>query len=310
MPVFSDLFTRVLESLSDGESRPRREVFQAVADSLDLTPEERAEKLSGGYLRVWDRCHWASAFLVYSEALSRPQRGFLEITDLGRKLLAENPRGVTLEDLEATPGLQAWYARSKAAKQAKRGRPESVGDASTSLLSSAGSPLELMEDAMISVNADVAGDLLARLRTEHWSFMERAVLKVLLRLGYGKDEDDLFHVGGPYDGGIDGIINQDKLGLDQIYVQAKRYKEGSGISGDMINAFMGAMDRKGVTKGVFITASHFRPEARKAVVENNNKQIVLIDGEELANLMVEHQIGAAEVKTFTVYKVDENFFDN
>jgi restriction system protein len=310
MPKFSDLFTEVLETLSDGKAYPRRELFPKVVDKLDLTPEERAEKIAGGYFRAQDRVHWACAFLVYAEAIKRPQRGYLQITDLGRRLLADNTNGVNLSALEKTTGLQAWYARTAAAQQAKKGHTTTPTVPHHAVSSEGASPLEQMETAMISLKADVAAELLSRLRTEHWSFMERAVLKILLKLGYGRDEEDLFHVGGPYDGGIDGIINQDKLGLDRIYVQSKRYKEGSGISGATINEFMGAMDRKGVSKGVFLTASHFTPEAKKAVAENNNKQIVLIDGDELTDLMVQYKIGATEVRTFSVFQIDENFFED
>jgi restriction system protein len=217
---------------------------------------------------------------------------------------------VTLAELEKTPGIIAWSERTIAAQKAKKGQSGNEKPQIMSVNAEGVSPLEQMESAMVSINADVAGEVLSRLRTEHWEFMERAVLKVLLRLGFGQDEDDLFHVGGSHDGGIDGIINQDKLGLDQIYVQSKRYKEGTGISRDTIASFIGTMDTKGVTKGVFITASHFTPEAYRAASENRSKQVILINGEELAQMMVQYQIGVTAIKTFTAYKIDENFFED
>jgi len=310
IPKFNELFTQVLDELSDGKPWTRNDLFDAVVDKLNLTPEEREEKISAGYSRAKDRVHWACAYLTYAEAVSKPKRGILQITDFGRKLLADNPRGVTLAQLEKTPGLIAWSERTIAAQKAKKGQSSDVKPQIVSGNAEGVSPLEQMESALASLNADVASEVLSRLRTEHWEFMERAVLKVLLRLGFGQDEEDLFHVGGSHDGGIDGIINQDKLGLDQIYVQSKRYKEGAGISRDTIASFIGAMDIKGVNKGVFITASHFTPEARKAVLESRNKQVVLIDGEELAQIMVQNQIGVAAIKSFTVYKIDENFFED
>jgi restriction system protein len=234
----------------------------------------------------------------------------MQITELGAKLLQENPGGISLEILMKTEGLIAWSRRTreKQTKKRENGDKQDVGEA---LATSSGvSPSEQLELAVQAMRAEVESEILNRLRTEHWSFMERAVLRVLLKLGYGADEDDLEHVGGPNDEGIDGIINQDKLGLDQIFVQSKRYKEGSDISGDTINAFMGAMGRKGVTKGVFITASHFKDSAKKAAEENKHQQVVLIDGEELARIMVDHKIGVTEVQTYTIYKLDENFFDD
>jgi len=231
----------------------------------------------------------------------------MQITESGKQLLTDNPDGVTLDVLLKTPGIIAWSERTKAKKDSKKSG-ESPDSAIHISDSSGESPSEQLEKAIQTMREEVESEVLNRLRTEHWSFMERAVLKVLLKLGYGGDEDDLSHVGGPNDEGIDGIISQDKLGLDQIYVQSKRYKEGSGISGDAINAFMGAMGRKGVTKGVFITASHFTDGAKKAAEENKHQQVVLIDGEELARIMVEYKIGVTEVQTYSIYKLDENFF--
>ena len=257
-----------------------------------------------------DRAHWASAYLYYSGAIAKPTKGYMQITNFGRQLLAENPSGVTLDILEQTDGLIAWDERSKAKQKNKHSADEKVGITTHGIDESGVSPTEQLENAIQTMRAEVASDVLARLRTEHWSFMEHAVLKVLLKMGYGADEDDLNHVGGPNDEGIDGIINQDKLGLEKIYVQSKRYKQGSAISGDTINAFMGAMGRKGVTKGVFITASHFTDGARKAAEENKHQQVILIDGEELAEIMVDYQIGVTEVQTFSIYKLDENFFES
>ena len=135
------------------------------------------------------------------------------------------------------------------------------------------------------------------------------MLKVLYAMGYGSSPDELFHVGGPYDGGIDGIIWEDKLGLSRIYVQRKRYKEGSSISGGTVRQFIGRMDETGITKGVFITASHFTPEALKVVETNNPKQVALIDGATLAGIMVDYGVGVTVEAEFRSFTLDENFFD-
>ena len=310
IPKFKDLFTDVLEVLSDGTPQKRRDVFKAVVARKNLTETELAERLKSGWSRAEDRAHWAAAYLYYAEAIKKPTKGYMQITDMGRKLLVDNPKGVTLEVFEATEGIIAWAERSREKQQNRK--CQNVGTESLPNIaeSDGASPTEQLENAVQAMREEVESEILSRIRTEHWSFMERAVLKVLLKLGYGADEDDLSHVGGPNDEGIDGIINQDKLGLDQIYVQSKRYKEGSGISGDTINAFMGAMGRKGVTKGVFITASHFKESALKAAEENKHQQVILIDGAELAKIMVEYQIGATVVNTYSVFKIDENFFDD
>ena len=166
-----------------------------------------------------------------------------------------------------------------------------------------------MQDAADALRDEVANQLLERLRGNHWEFMEHAVLKVLYAMGYGSSADELFHVGGPYDGGIDGIIWEDKLGLSRIYVQSKRYQQGASISGGVVSQFIGRMDGSGITKGVFITASHFTPEALKLVEANNNKQVALIDGATLAGIMVDYGVGVTVEAEFRSFKLDENFFD-
>ena len=309
IPKFHELFSDILEVLSSGEPIRRKEVAEKAIARKHLTDAELSERLKSGWNRAEDRAHWASAYLYYSGAIARPSRGYLQITDFGRQLLADHPHGVTLDVLERTEGLKAWGERTRAKQQNKGKADESASSSDFVSGESGASPSEQLEVAVQVMRAEVESEILSRLRSEHWSFMEKAVLKVLLKLGYGADENDLSHVGGPNDEGIDGIINQDKLGLDQIFVQSKRYKEGSDIDGNTINAFMGAMGRKGVTKGVFITASHFKESAKKAVQENKIQQVVLIDGEELAKIMVDYQIGVAEVQTYSIFKIDENFFE-
>jgi len=304
------LFTDVLEVLSDGLPKKRSDVLKQVVARKNLTEAELAERLKSGWSRAEDRAHWAAAYLYYAEAIKKPTKGFMQITELGKKLLTDNPNGVTLEVLEATEGIIAWSERTKEKQQNRKGQ-NSIAEILPNIVENDGaSPTEQLENAIHAMRQEVESEILSRIRTEHWSFMEHAVLKVLLKLGYGNDETDLSHVGGPNDEGIDGIINQDKLGLDQIYVQSKRYKEKQAIGGNDINAFMGAMGRKGVTKGVFITASHFTSGAIKAAEENKQQQIILIDGEELARIMVEYQIGATVMNTYSVFKIDENFFED
>ena len=308
MPRFNELFTDVLEVLSDGGAVPRSEVFKRVVARKNLSPEELAERLKSGYSRAEDRAHWAAAYLYYAGAVDKPSKGALRITDLGRRLLADHPEGVTLAVLQETDGIKAWAERSKAKKLAKSESVTTISETDFAAPAS-GTPTEELERAIQELEEETASELLSRLRLGTPAFMERAVLKVLLGLGYGESEEQLFHVGGPYDGGGDGIIYEDKLGLDQIYVQSKRYREGSAISGGEVREFFGAMDTKGIRRGIFITASHFTKEAQRAVEENRAKQVVLIDGERLASLMIRHSIGVQEIQTYSVYRVDENFFE-
>jgi restriction system protein len=311
IPKFDELFTAVLKGLPSGVEIHNREFRTQIADGLGLSTDERNQKISNGSSRIENRLYWAILYLVQAGALTRPKRGYLAITDQGLKLLDECPDGVTLGDLEKTEGIQNWYQRTI---ELKESRSKSVGTPNSASTQESGidygSPIERMQDASDALRAEIANQLLEKLRSMHWEFMEHAVLKVLFAMGYGSSQDELFHVGGPYDGGIDGIIWEDKLGLSRIYVQSKRYQEGSSISGAMVRQFIGRMDETGITKGVFITASHFTPEALKAVETNTSKQVALIDGAALAGIMVDHGVGVTVEAEFQAFKVDENFFDD
>ena len=309
IPKFDDLFSAVLEGLSDGLEVHNRIFRIKVADGLGLSDEDRNQAMGTGGNRVENRLYWSIVYLVQADAATRPKRGYLAITESGRQLLADHPNGVTLEDLEKTEGLQAWYQRSIELREAKKKVAQGGTGKPEVLVEPVGGAVEKMQDAADALREKVANDLLERLRGNHWKFMEHAVLNVLHAMGYGPSPEELFHVGGPYDGGIDGIIWEDKLGLSRIFVQSKRYQQGSSISGATVSQFIGRMDGAGITKGVFITASHFTPEALKVVEVNNSKQVALIDGATLAGIMVDYGVGVTVEAEFRTYKLDENFFD-
>jgi restriction system protein len=155
----------------------------------------------------------------------------------------------------------------------------------------------------------VSLELLQRIKDEAPEFLERAVLRLLHKMGYGSSEDDLEHIGGSGDGGVDGVINQDALGLEQIYIQAKRYTDGV-IGRPQIQAFVGALAGKHASRGIFITTSSFSRDAHDYVQNLKDTRVILIDGDELARLMILYKVGVTVAKTFEVPEVDENFFEN
>jgi restriction system protein len=209
--------------------------------------------------------------------------------------------------LEATEGLQAWYERSRAAKKSKT--DSKVDEDSDNALSDQ-TPDELIADAHQELSNSVASELIDLLHGEQPEFLEHAVLKVLHAMGYGSSIDDLQHLGRSGDGGVDGVINQDRLGLDQIYVQAKRNDPTKTIGRPGIQNFVGAVTGMKATRGIFITTSKFSPDARTYVKELSAPRIILIDGDDLAKNMLEHEIGVTVEKTYKVYRIDENFFDS
>ena len=309
IPKFSELFNDVLLVLSDGNQYHRRELQAEVLNRLVLTDAERAETMSGGGNRARSRVHWAFEFLCQSGATKRPKRGYAEITDFGRQLLQDNPSGISLELLRQTEGLKDWRRRSIEARAARRNEEEleDLGDDVDGSDSADRTPHEQIENSKIAIEAAVASQLLQRLREEDPEFLERTVLKLLHAMGYGSSEDDLQHLGGSGDGGVDGVIRQDKFGLDQIYIQAKRY--GSATVGRPdIQSFVGALTGQHATRGVFITTSSFSREAKEFARTIQQYRVILVDGEDLVRLMIENKVGVTVSRTVEVVEIDENFF--
>ena len=309
IPKFSELFNDVLIVLSDGNQLHRRELQAEVLNRLVLTDAERAETMSGGGNRARSRVHWAFEFLCQSGATKRPKRGYAEITDFGRQLLQENPSGISLELLRQTDGLKDWRRRSIEARAARRNEEEleDLDDDVDGSDSADRTPHEQIENSKIAIEAAVASQLLQRLREEDPEFLERTVLKLLHAMGYGSSEDDLQHLGGSGDGGVDGVIRQDKFGLDQIYIQAKRY--GSATVGRPdIQSFVGALTGQHATRGVFITTSSFSREAKEFARTIQQYRVILVDGEDLVRLMIENKVGVTVSRTVEVVEIDENFF--
>ena len=302
IPKYHELFTEVLEALRDGRERRVGDVIREVADGLHLSDDERAETMSGGRNRAESRVHWASVSLKEAGAIDRPKRGFISLTPFGKELLRKFPGGVPLSALEETEGLQAWYARSKESNRARHMAAKSTGAATSP--DSDQSPEELMALASLELSNAAAAELLDLLHREDPEFLEHAVLKVLHAMGYGSSTDDLQHLGGTGDGGVDGVINQDRLGLDQIYVQAKRHQPGSSIGRPEVQAFTGAVMGKKASRGIYITTSRFGTHARDYARELKDPRLVLLDGEEFTNLMIKYEVGVTVDKTYKVYKID------
>lgn len=263
-----------------------------------VTPDElELRSLKGTHL-VTSRVYWAYQYLFQSEALSRPKRGIYEITDLGRKLLRENPNGVSEETLRNTEGFKKWATR--------------IGNSTTETNYEISDPTSLdpeesIESSISNIENVVASEIVARLQEMPPVFLEKSVLELLRAMGYGIDDSSLQHTGGPGDEGVDGVINQDRLGLQRIYVQAKRYKDGSKIGRETIQAFIGAL--QGASGGVFITTSEFTAGALEYASKHLSPNIVLIDGLALGKMLIKFEVGAVVKKTYKLVEVDENYFE-
>jgi restriction system protein len=212
MPTWEGFLVPVLRLLSDGQVRTRRQVYAEVADQMRLSEAQRGETLKSGQGKADNRAGWAMSFLVRAEALARPRRGAYLITDAGRILLEQHPAGITEKDLHAIPAFRDYIPAQRTA-----GASTEASEPVTAL-----DPIELIEQGVERLNADVGGQLLKRLRDQDPAFLEQSVLDVLVKMGYGGTDGQARRIGGTGDEGVDGVIDQDKLGLQRIYVQAKR----------------------------------------------------------------------------------------
>ncbi|MGW5071653.1 restriction endonuclease [Rhodococcus sp. NPDC004095] len=297
MPVWSGFLTPVLEVLADGGIWRKRDLHVAVAEHVGITSEQRDEVLSSGQSRFDNRVGWALSGLYRAQLVDKPARATFTITDAGRELLAANPDGITAKALKAVPAYQDYVPVGKNSATTDPAPVEGDSD-----------PLEQIEAGVAQLHAEVAADLLKRLREQHPDFLEQSVLDVLVAMGYGGAEGKATRIGGSGDGGVDGVIDQDPLGLDRIYVQAKRYAADNTVGRPEIQAFVGALHGVGAARGVFITTSTFTSGARE-YANGIGTRIILIDGGRLAQLMIRYGVAVQTRQTFTVVEVDEDYFE-
>ncbi|TYC97974.1 restriction endonuclease [Arthrobacter echini] len=291
----------VLRVLSDGRTRTRRDLIAEVLDEEKISDAQRAVLLASGQSSAENRIGWAMSGLTRAAAVTKPERGRFTITDVGKQLLAANPGGVTKSTLRAIPAYNDYEPQRQTASASTATSLRMIEDPELD-------PTEQIETGIELLRSDVAADLLKRLQDRHPDFFEEAVVKLLLAMGYGGAENRGRRIGGTGDGGVDGVIDQDALGLDQIYIQAKRYAPESTVGREAIQSFVGALAGRGATRGVFITTSRFSTQALD-YAQAIPTRIILIDGKQLTSLMIRHSVGVQVAKVYTVVEVDEDFFE-
>lgn len=299
MPTWEGFLRPVLVALEDGEQHPAREVGSSAADILGLTPEQRLETLNSGLARFRDRAGWAMSALGRAGAVDRPKRGTYVLNDLGRALLAEFPHGFGEKELfDRSPG--------GGLPPAPVGPVQPPGPPTPGLETL--NPREQIAAGVERLHASVATDLLQRLRDVDPTFFEQVVLDLLIAMGYGGSEQRVRRIGGSGDGGVDGVVDQDALGLARIYVQAKRYNADNVVGRQKIQEFVGALSGRQAQQGVFITTSTFTKSAID-YADYVGLSVVLIDGARLGELMVQYSVGVQVRDTYRVVELDENYFD-
>jgi restriction system protein len=280
-------------------------VRTVLAEQIGLTDEDLALKIPSGAPVFNSRVHWAVTYLAQAGLLRRPRRGVVELTDRGNEVLAEAPASVDNSLLARYPEFLEFKMRAREGQQDAAAAELTPGP----LASSKGTPREQLADAVEEANAAVAAELLNRIRDREPAFLEQLVLRLLTAMGYGGRAGAAEHLGRSGDQGLDGVIRQDALGLDRVYVQAKRYGAEHSVGRPEIQAFVGALHGAQADRGVFIATSRFTAEARD-YAERVPARLVLIDGVRLTELMVLHNVGVQEEQTFTLKRVDEDFFES
>ena len=305
IPEFETLMLPVLKIAGDGQEHRISEVVDQLARDFRLTEEERHQLLPSGKQTTFaNRVHWAKTYLSQAGLLEATKRAHFRITDRGRKILVEAPTRIDIEYLsQFAEFIQFRERRRLPGTPVPSNAPEiPVAPVLTQ------TPDELLRSTVKQIETALRKELLDRVLVAPPKFFENLIITLLLAMGYGGSREDSGQsVGQSGDGGIDGIIDQDALGLDRVYVQAKRYAIENAVSEPEIRAFSGSLGAAKADKGVFVTTSYFTRPAQ-SFAERHPFRIVLIDGEQLAALMMRHNVGVRIDETLYLKKVDEDFF--
>lgn len=295
MPKWHEFMAPILRAMSDGQVRDRHQIAELAADDAGVTADERNVVLTTGQPMYANRVGWALSHLTLAGAINRPQRGSYVISEVGRTLLAKYPK-VSPQDVFIHTG----YKRSTS------GQPQTDVPLDTTATETL-SPTEMIAQGIEQIQADVSAELLARLHAKSPSFFEEAVVKLLVAMGYGGADGQATVTRATGDGGIDGVIDQDTLGLSRVYVQAKRYAAENSVGRPEIQGFVGALSGK-ADGGVFITTGRFSQGARDYAASVPSR-IILIDGERLASLMIRFGVGVQVKQSVQLVEIDEDFFE-
>jgi len=296
IPDYQSIMLPLLRFASDKKEHSIREAIESLADLFKLSEEEKKEVLPSGQQYVFDnRVGWARTYLKKAGLLESTRRSFFRITDLGLDVLSRHPKEINVKFLEQFPQFIEFrnVRREKIEEEQKEGSEQT--------------PQELLEYGYQKIKRELAQELLERVKQSPPRFFEKLVVDLLIKMGYGGSLKDAGKaIGQSGDGGIDGIIKEDKLGLDVIYIQAKRWDNVVGSK--EIRNFVGSLAGTHANKGVFITTSSFTKDALEYVKTIPHK-VILIDGEMLTQLMIENDIGVTKVTSYDIKKIDSGYFE-
>ncbi len=300
IPAYQELYRDMLKTLSDGKSRSMSELRAALGDKFGIDEEQRKQLLPSGSQRLWDsRVGWAKTYLVKGGLLAQPKRGIVEITERGKQVLKEDPPVLDDKYLVRFPEFKEFATPTSRNGEGEEFVPEPIELDQT--------PEELIESAYQKMRRQIESELHERIMTCSPKFFEQLVVDLLLAMGYGGSRSDAGRaIGQSGDGGIDGIIKEDRLGLDTLYLQAKRWT--GTVGRPEVQRFAGALHGQRANRGVMLSTGTFTREAHEYVGQVETR-IILIDGNLLTQLMFEHGLGCSSQSTYDVKRIDSDYFE-
>lgn len=302
IPKYNEMYREILEVLKNGEAYPFKEVKELVAEILSLSEEERNERLESGKKKYDDRISWGCTYLKRAGLVENTKRGVVRITNKGLELLESNPEKIDNNLLSTYKEFTNFL---------KRNKKDEIPNIKEKIEEKSQTPQDVLEESFKEINKILEEEILEEVLRQSPEFFEYLVVKLLQKIGYGS----LIAESGivtkkSNDEGIDGIIKQDKLGFDSIYIQAKKWDRETTVSRPEIQKFVGALGGKGASKGLFITTAKFSDGAMKYSKEQHIAKVVLIDGRKLAKLMIEYNVGVSVESTYEIKRIDSDFFEN
>ena len=298
VPPYHTLMLPLLKVMSGGYEMTTKQMRDEVAENLGLSVEALSERLPSGTQNAFDnRMGWARTYLFKAGLLDRPRRATYAISETGKKLLAHSPSVIDVDFLRSYEQFNQFFDASKSDKESL---------ASTDVIDDELTPEEQIEKGVRQIQRELQVEVLDRVKQLPPEGFEQLVLRLLVGMGYGGSMADVQGVARGADSGVDGVVNQDHLGLDRIYIQAKRW-EGS-VGRPIIQGFVGALAGVGASKGVIMTTSTFAQPAQDYVRTLTDRRIVLVDGQRMYELMLKHGLGVSTKQTFVIQRMDEDFF--
>ncbi len=305
VPSFDEFFLPLLQLLNEKGPLRFADLKTELAERMGISEEDQRELLPSGKQRRYDnRVGWARTYLSKAGLLRNVTRGVYELSEEGEQLLASNPQTVNVITLQAFEPFQDWRSKSKSPSPSQEAAVLSRATEAT------GTPEETISSAYEELRQALAAEISETLQEVSWGRFEEIVIDVLLALGYGGSRAGAGHAFRKSgDGGVDGVINEDRLGLSKIYVQAKRKAPEYRVSRPDVQAFVGSLLGQRAKQGVFITTSSFSREAEAYAEGLSDLRVVLIDGEALATYMIDHDVGVSEQDRFVVKRIDRDYFE-